>query len=274
MIHGDGKISRRVALFMPSFSGGGAERVMVTLANSFVRNEDVAVDLIVLRNVGPFSSEVSNKVRIVELGAQRALFGVLRFALYLRRNNPDVVLTTMKQIALCAYLGRLLSLGRLKTRLFVREALAPSFIEENARFINKALDFGLRRVYKNSDAVISITPEMTRQLESRFEFKRLLTIGNPVVTPKFRSLMVQDCDRNWPWAASEPKILAVGRLTAQKDYATLIKAFALVCSTLPARLAIFGEGELRGELEGLVYQLGIADRVDAGICAKSLCVYG
>ena len=41
----------------------------------------------------------------------------------------------------------------------------------------------------------------------------------------------------------------------------LIKAFAIVSRSLPARLAILGEGELREELEALVAQLGIEDKV-------------
>src|SRR5262249_37227290 len=63
-----------------------------------------------------------------------------------------------------------------------------------------------------------------------------------------------------PWFApgSLPVILGVGRLTWQKDFPTLIKAFALVRSRQPARLLILGEGEKRLELETIVKELGLA----------------
>ena len=47
-------------------------------------------------------------------------------------------------------------------------------------------------------------------------------------------------------------ILGVGRLTEQKDFPTLIRAFALVRKKHPARLMILGEGEERPKLEALV----------------------
>jgi glycosyltransferase involved in cell wall biosynthesis len=54
-----------------------------------------------------------------------------------------------------------------------------------------------------------------------------------------------------------PVILAVGRLTLQKDFPTLIRAFARLRARRSARLVILGEGELRDELEALVAELGL-----------------
>jgi glycosyltransferase involved in cell wall biosynthesis len=58
------------------------------------------------------------------------------------------------------------------------------------------------------------------------------------------------------------KILNVGNLTAVKDQATLLRAFALLPRALGARLRIVGEGSLRGELEALRQELRIADTVE------------
>jgi glycosyltransferase involved in cell wall biosynthesis len=52
-------------------------------------------------------------------------------------------------------------------------------------------------------------------------------------------------------------IVAVGRLAAQKDFATLLRAFARVRERRPARLLILGEGRLRPALEALVAELGL-----------------
>lgn len=62
--------------------------------------------------------------------------------------------------------------------------------------------------------------------------------------------------------AEAPLALAVGRLIAQKDHPTLLRAFANVCAALPqARLAILGGGPLEAETRRLAAELGLADAV-------------
>ena len=55
-----------------------------------------------------------------------------------------------------------------------------------------------------------------------------------------------------------------GRMMPVKDYATLIRAFKLLCTESPQlnpRLELAGDGPSRGELESLVAGLGLSDRV-------------
>ena len=56
-------------------------------------------------------------------------------------------------------------------------------------------------------------------------------------------------------------IMGAGRLAKQKDFATLIRAFARVRQQRPARLLILGEGEERQRLEALAGELGIRQDV-------------
>ena len=59
-----------------------------------------------------------------------------------------------------------------------------------------------------------------------------------------------------------PVLLSVGRLGAQKDHATSIRAMAGVVRTVPgAVLAIAGDGYLRPVLEANIHALGLRDRV-------------
>jgi glycosyltransferase involved in cell wall biosynthesis len=62
--------------------------------------------------------------------------------------------------------------------------------------------------------------------------------------------------------AGSPLFLAVGRLTRQKDHATLLRAFAEAHAQRPdAWLAILGSGPLEEETQRLARQLGIEEAV-------------
>jgi glycosyltransferase involved in cell wall biosynthesis len=69
--------------------------------------------------------------------------------------------------------------------------------------------------------------------------------------------------------ASPPVFLGVGRLTAQKDFANLIRAFAIVRARMPARLVILGTGDLLGALQQLARMLAVqGDVCFAGFVAN------
>jgi glycosyltransferase involved in cell wall biosynthesis len=65
----------------------------------------------------------------------------------------------------------------------------------------------------------------------------------------------------WFKSQAIPVILSAGRLVKEKDYETLIRAFAMVRKKRPARLAILGEGAERNSLLELTERLGIKEDV-------------
>jgi len=87
------------------------------------------------------------------------------------------------------------------------------------------------------------------------------TIYNPVVNQGLLDKSREPLDHPWFTAGAPPVILGVGRLTEQKDFATLIRAFARVREKREARLVLLGEGRLREELEELARHLGIHEDV-------------
>lgn len=56
-------------------------------------------------------------------------------------------------------------------------------------------------------------------------------------------------------------VMTAGRLTAQKNQALLIRAFAAIAGDVEEELRIYGEGELRPGLEDLITQLGMEERI-------------
>jgi glycosyltransferase involved in cell wall biosynthesis len=91
--------------------------------------------------------------------------------------------------------------------------------------------------------------------------QRIQVIYNPIITPELRAKAQVPLEHPWFRPGHLPVILAVGRLTAQKDFRTLITAFAQVRKNRQARLLILGEGEERRALEMLAEQLGVESDV-------------
>ena len=108
----------RIAIFVPSLSGGGAERVMVTLANAFAARGFV-VDLVLATAKGPYLSDVSPTVRMVDLKAGRVIKALFPLVHYLRRERPVAMLSAMGHANVVALLARKLARGG--TRLVVSE---------------------------------------------------------------------------------------------------------------------------------------------------------
>jgi glycosyltransferase involved in cell wall biosynthesis len=83
-------------------------------------------------------------------------------------------------------------------------------------------------------------------------------IPNPVID-KSVTVKGNEPAPGHPWLGDpgHPLILAVGRMTRQKDFPTLIRALKLVRERVPARLMILGDGEHRNQLEGLIAELDL-----------------
>jgi glycosyltransferase involved in cell wall biosynthesis len=119
------------------------------------------------------------------------------------------------------------------------------------RHVDRTFMHGVRRVIAISDAVRAFLEGAGLPRE------RLVTIHYGLdATPQPSSETPPDLP---PGA---PLVLAIGRLIAQKDHATLLRAFARVRADVPnARLAILGWGPLEGETRALAAKLGLADSV-------------
>jgi glycosyltransferase involved in cell wall biosynthesis len=123
--------------------------------------------------------------------------------------------------------------------------------------------FLLRRFlwfYSWADAIAPVSEGVAEDLThlARRPLKQMQVIYNPVVTPQLFEKANEPVEHEWFATNAPPVILGVGRLSVQKDFPTLIRAFALVRKHIPARLMILGEGEDRSQLEVLIEELGLS----------------
>ncbi len=250
-----------IALFLPSLRGGGAERVMLNLAQGFVKR-GFHVDLVLAKAEGAYLSEVPPEVRIVNLKASRVLWSLPGLIRYLRREQPRVMLSALSHANLVALWAR--AVARVKTRLVVSEHNTLSISTEGTPGMRaKLIPWLAKQFYPAADAIIAVSEGVAQDLiaQTGLPREKVRVIYNPVITPALFAKAKEPVEHPWFQNERKPVILGVGRLTEQKDFATLLRAFALVREKYPARLMILGEGEDRPKLEALARQLQLEEDV-------------
>ena len=101
----------RVSIFLPDLRSGGAERVVVNLANSFAQR-GFAVDMVLLSATGEFLADLRPDVRVVDLQVKRLRKAVLPLMRYLHQDKPTALLACMWPLTVMALWARTLVLSR------------------------------------------------------------------------------------------------------------------------------------------------------------------
>lgn len=230
---------------------------MVALANGFA-DRGHRVDLVLVEAKGRYLPEVSHRVNIVDLRQRRVLASVGPLSRYLRRERPDAMLSALTHANFVAIISR--TLARVGTRLVVseRNSLVPLQGLSGA-----LLRFLIRVLYPRADSIIAVSRGIARELEDEIGrlSQRICSIPNPVEVDRIASLASEPAPHPWLVEGEPPTILAVGRLEPQKDYPTLLAAFARVRAQRDVRLIILGEGSLKEELEQLIIDENLTENV-------------
>lgn len=254
---------KRLAFFMTALNGGGAERVMLTLADEFAKR-GACVDLVVTRARGELCNSVPPRVRLVDLGVKRIASSVFPLVRYIRKNRPVSIVSAMSAANVIAVAARLLAGVGLQLVLVEHTTLSAS---KGARktLRSRMLPFFMSVTYRNADALVAVSDGVARDLALSIGIsrERIRVIYNPVIGSAFFEKIAGETEHPWFDDPSLQVVLGLGRLTKAKDFELLIRAFDLLRSERSsARLVIFGEGEERAALEKLVVTLGLSDYVD------------
>lgn len=244
-----------IAVFLPSLAGGGAQLVMLKLAGA-IAERGYPVDIVLSQATGPYLAQLPPKVRVVDLGSTHVLTSLPALMRYLRRDRPDALIAVMTHTNVVATWARRLT--GFPNLLMLTEHNTIS-VERATNWRAHLLPFLARIFYPWSDAIVAVSHGVADDMAPTLGLarERIHVIYNPIITPQLRQKVQEPLTHPWFTPGAPPVILGVGRLTAQKDFATLIQAFAHVRRNRLARLMILGEGEERPTLERLIEQLNL-----------------
>jgi glycosyltransferase involved in cell wall biosynthesis len=254
----------KVTLFLRYIGGGGAETAMVYLARGFVER-GLKVDFVLSQAEGPHLWKIPPEVRIVDLKSSGNLAILGALIRYLKQEQPVALLSALhfnNEIAIAAK-----HIARVKTRVIVCEQNTLSQRSRNeTRLIKRATPLFARFAYPWADQVVAVSQGVAKDLNDLLglPMDQMQVIYNPAVTPELQAKAEEPLDHPWFAAGEPPVILGVGKLEPQKDFPTLLRAFAQIRKAQPARLVILGWGPEpeKQKLKDLIQELGIEADVD------------
>lgn len=244
----------KVAFFTSDLGSGGSQRVLSTFAR-YLKHLGVSATVIALRG-GPYKEYLDTAgVHCTVLDVRRARASVVEVHQVLKELRPDVVVASLVQDALV--ITTLKRLGLLKAK----------FVYRPSNQVERIFPKGFWKMvgaltFRTADLVIFQTERMREKAEMIFPVlrRKSFVLPNPV---DFDYVIKMSEEFN-PFSGTEDtvKIVSVGRLTFQKGFDVLLRAFARVRAKIQnAVLFVLGDGEERMNLENLANELGVRDFV-------------
>lgn len=256
-------MTERIAIYTPDLSTGGVGKMRLHLVREMVRR-GLTVDLLLADTSSPLFAHVPDGVDVLSLPSTHPIYSLPGLVTYLRSARPTVLITDRLRLNIATHRAR--ALARVPTRLYLsmHNPLTVKLDGLSAKKREKLSRQFLTWAPRN-DRIVAVSQGVADDLIDGVGLSPSLVkvVTNPVITPDLARLAAEPVSHRFFEDSGVPVILSAGRMTEQKDFPTLLKAFAKVRETRTARLLILGKhGETYAALLALVKSLGIADDVD------------
>ncbi len=252
----------KVAFILPSFAGGGAERVVLNLCNILCKS-GVDPVLIILSNSGNFKNIVG-KYEVVYINKSKLRWAIFPLIQKLKQIDPDVIFSTFSYITLTLLaLRKYFPAGN---NIIARESnmLEPSFQHGKYKFI---LDIMHKKYISKASKIIASSMVMYKDLISRgIDSKKLTILHNPVDVDNIR-----DIPKTFRKKGKGLRLVAAGRLVYQKGFDRLIPIVGRLNKA--SNLIIFGDGPERVSLEKIIINLNLSKQVQLKPFSNQLWSY-
>lgn len=256
----DGK-SHRIVIFLHAFAAGGAEAVLLKVANDLHR-KGIDVMVVAASATGPNRRNLDDAIEVIDLGARRMALALPGLVRTLKRLKPTACLSALTHSNLALIIAS--KLAKSSARIVVSERLSLNVGADAAPRLKSRVKRNLiARLYPKADRVIVVSKAIETEMEQMFPSVagKVVALANPVDVERLRALASDETAYS-AGAKDEPVVAFVGRLSRQKNLPLLLQAFWDLRNRRPAKLVLAGDGPLKQELTDLVRELGLAESVD------------
>lgn len=251
----------KIAIFIPSLRGGGAERVMLNLASGLV-SKNYSIDLVVVKLEGQYINQIPQNIKVINLNSKRAITSIIPLIKYIKKNEPNVIVSAMGHINIVAIIAKLFMSNKIK--VIITEHTTLSLAKKESKNLKEKITIKiLKYIYQYSDAIVAVSKDVAKDMSSilNIPLEKINVIYNPIISDDLIKKSMENINESWFYPGEPPVVISVGRLTEAKDFDTLIYAFKKIYEKMKVRLVILGEGEKRSYLEKLIHDMGLDNDV-------------
>jgi glycosyltransferase involved in cell wall biosynthesis len=247
----------RVSVFLPSFSGGGAERVAFNLVRGLL-DYDVEIQIIVTSDEGAWYQRLPDQCSLINFTTRRVFQSLIPLIKQIRETKPDILLSAIDNANLVNILACKMSGINVKSVISIHQ-ISSEFRNLHGNLRERILNFVTKLVFPFSDTMIVVSDSVKQDMLAQIHIAghKVKIIGNPILFNRELEILASS-NRN---KEHDKRIVAFGRLTVEKDFETLIRAFDRFLKKEDARLTIYGIGPEQDNLCGLISALNLSDRV-------------
>lgn len=256
-----------ILFLITSLQYGGAERVVVNLARSFLKLGKFRISIMLLEDAVDYS--VPDEIDLIKLhfwptGMYDKFYSLLSDPFKLKRfvseNGVDIVLSFMQRPNAVNMFSKILgskhaSCVSVRCCQKIHYKTIPLFFKFTGRLFFKFL-------WRYADKTICNSFVIKDEIISLFKAKpeTVEVIYNPLNLEEIERFSKETVDEDW-FNQGIPVIINVGNLTRAKDHKKLLRAFAFTAAKYPIRLAIIGDGDLKDALMDETKRLKIYEKV-------------
>jgi glycosyltransferase involved in cell wall biosynthesis len=245
---------------VPSLRGGGAERVMLNLAEHLSSQAYNVKLLVISSNDHQFFAPKEN-LEVCFLGKKKVIFSIYSYRKFLRSNAPYILISSLTHLNVISVFVNIFSGFRGKIILVEHNKFSFK-IASKISWMDLFAKLFAFFAYRLTDSVICVSQGVQESVVQSIKINRNKTriIYNPVVGNEkinhrlnFNSV---NFDRKRVF-----KILAIGRLVEAKNFSLLIQVLAEINKDIECELTILGDGPMRDCLLQLAQTLNISHKL-------------
>jgi N-acetylgalactosamine-N,N'-diacetylbacillosaminyl-diphospho-undecaprenol 4-alpha-N-acetylgalactosaminyltransferase len=253
----------KIAVFIYSLAGGGAERVVSQLLQN-LKKQNIDVILVLMNKTIVYEIPKDTVIHYLEnsspfeLGVFKFLklpLLAFRYHTFLRNENITVSLSFLTRPN---YINSLANFYNTKRKVILSERSNPSIQYGGTSFHSLINSFLIKKLFSKSNGIIANSEGNRKELIHNFGIHndKIITIHNPIDLDNISNYIpIRDFyDTNYF------NFISVGRLTKGKNQELLIRAFNKL-KNKKIRLYIFGDGELDSYLKNKIVQLNLESQV-------------
>jgi glycosyltransferase involved in cell wall biosynthesis len=254
-----------LSFFIPDLTFGGAEQVTINIVNG-LSARGYSIELLLSRRAGELDAELDADVPVRELRPAGATpLGVVAdipaLVRYLRQNTPAALFPHLSHVSVaCLTAKRLLGIDTTIVPTEHKTFRTQAELTGKDRIVNRLTPL----VYPTADQIIAVSEGVAESITTQTQVDRddISVLYNPVDIERVRARATAPVSNEWVDDDSKDVAVYVGRLEAEKDLDTWLRAFERVHDRNPkSRAILVGDGSSRPALEARLETLGLADVV-------------